>query len=245
MTERRLAADSIGAIDSYWATSFGCPIEALRPPRALVLPHGPGERFNGLYAMTFGGSPIVSVPQGAFGGLRSSLASWTAETIRDPAGATDSVGALAGSSIGPAWVGYADDATLRSPPLDVRARILSRDDAAGVDALRDSCTPLEWEHGGSALGHDITTGSFANGTLAALAGYETWGGRIAHIAVVAHPAHRSQGHARAAVALVARLARGHGLVLQYRTLEANTPSRRIADSLGFVHYATSLAIRFL
>ena len=63
--------------------------------------------------------------------------------------------------------------------------------------------------------------------------------------VIADPAHRSQGHARAAVALVARLALGRGLVLQYRTLEANTPSRRIADSLGFVHYATSLAIRFL
>ena len=132
MTERRLTTDSIDAIDAYWATSFGCPSEALRPPRALVLPHGPGERFNGLYAMTFGASPIVSVPQGVFGAVRSSLASWTAETIRDPAGATDAVGPLAGSAIGPAWVGYADEATLRSPPLDVRARLLSREDAAAV-----------------------------------------------------------------------------------------------------------------
>jgi len=245
MTGRILSTESIDAIDEYWATSFGCPREALRPPRTLVLPHGPGERFNGLYAMTFGGSPIVSVPQGVFGGVRSSLASWTAETIRDPAGPTDMVGALAGTAIGPAWVGYADQTTLRSTPLEARARLLSREDAAAVDALRESCTPLEWEHGGSALGHDITTGSFANGTLAALAGYETWGGRIAHIAVIAHRAYRGQGHARTAVALVARLALGRGLVLQYRTLEANTPSRHIANSLGFVHYATSLAIRFL
>jgi RimJ/RimL family protein N-acetyltransferase len=245
MTEHLLSPESIDAIDEYWATSFGCPREALRPSRTLVLPHGPGERFNGLYAMTFGGSPIVSVPQAAFVTLRSSLSSWTTDTMRDAAGATDSVGAFAGTPIGPAWVGYADEATLRSPPLEARARLLSHEDAAAVDTLRESCTPLEWEHGGSALGHDITTGSFANGTLAALAGYETWGGRIAHIAVIAHPAHRAQGHARTAVALVARLALGRGLVLQYRTLEANTPSRRIADSLGFVHYATSLAIRFL
>ena len=239
-----LARETLDAIDAYWASSFGCPVEALRPASTLVVPHDAHERFNGVYAMTFGAEPIISVPPGAFGELRSSLSSWTADTIREPAIARDSLGATVGEAIGPAWVGYADQGTFRGPAVDMRARLLERGDAGAVDALRDACTTPDWEHGGSTLGHDPVAGSFVNGELAAVAGYETWGGRIAHIAVVAHPAYRSQGLARAAVSLIARQALARGLVAQYRTLESNTPSRRIADSLGFVHRATSLAIRF-
>jgi hypothetical protein len=34
------------------------------------------------------------------------------------------------------------------------------------------------------------------------------------------------------------------VVPQYRTLEGNAPSMAVAKRLGFVHYATSLALRF-
>jgi len=243
-TQPTLVRETVDAIDAYWASSFGCPVEALRPSRTLVVPHDAHERFNGAYAMTFGAEPIVSVPPGEFGELRSTLSAWTSVTLESPAAARESLGARVSDVIGPAWVGYADERTFQMSVSDVRARILEPTDADAVDALRDACAELEWEHGGSTIGSEPVAGSFADGTLAALAGYETWGDRIAHIAVVAHPAYRSQGHARGAVALVARQVLSRGLVLQYRTLAANTPSRRIADSLGFVHRATSLAVRF-
>ena len=244
MSHTTLTRETIRAIDAYWAASFGCPVEGLRPPRTLVLPHDAHERFHGAYAMAFGAEPIVSVPPGELGELRAALSQWTATTLTAPLTARESFGDRVSDVIGPAWVGYADQRTFRASLVDSRARILDHSDADAVNALRDACTELEWEHGGSALGPDPVAGSFANGTLAALAGFETWGDHIAHIAVVAHPRFRAQGHARAAVALVARQALSRGLVLQYRTLESNTPSRRIADSLGFIHRATSLAVRF-
>ena len=244
MSDTTLTRETIRAIDAYWAASFGCPVEALRPSRTLVLPHDAHERFNGAYAMTFGAEPIVSVPAGELSELHPTLSRWTSGTLASPATARESLGTRASDVIGPAWVGYADERTFRTSVVDSRARILEQADVGAVNALRDACAELEWDHGGSAIGHEPTAGSFANGTLAALAGFETWGECIAHIAVVAHPRFRAQGHGRAAVALVARQALSRGLVLQYRTLEANTPSRRIADSLGFIHRATSLAVRF-
>ena len=64
-----------------------------------------------------------------------------------------------------------------------------------------------------------------------------------HTSVVTHPAFRGCGFGRSAVAHVAQRAIEAGLVAQYRTLQANTPSVRIAESLGFRQYAASVAVR--
>jgi len=199
--------------------------------------------FNGVYAMTFGREPIIALPSARIPSLQTLLGRWTSETIGDAARAHSSLGDAANETLGPAWLGYADAGSFRPPAADGSARMLVADDSAVVEQLRAACTPLEWEQGGSAVGHDPIAGSFVDGTLAALAGYETWGGKIAHIAIVSHPAYRGRGLARAAVVTVARHALAHALILQYRTLESNTPSRRIADALGFVPFARSLAIR--
>jgi predicted GNAT family acetyltransferase len=79
--------------------------------------------------------------------------------------------------------------------------------------------------------------------LAVVAGYEVWGGSIAHISVIVRPGFRGRGFARAAVAHVAARAVEAGLLPQYRTLESNRASIRIAKSLGFEPYAQSMAIR--
>jgi GNAT superfamily N-acetyltransferase len=238
-----LARKSIETIDAYWASSFGCPVEALRPQRALVVPHPAHVGFNGIYAMTFGREPIIALPAARIPALQPVLGRWTSETIGDATRAHSSLGDAASETLGPAWLGYADAGSFRAQPPDGSARMLVGSDSAAVEQLRAACTPLEWEHGGSAVGHDPIAGTFVDGTLAALAGYETWGGKIAHIAIVSHPAYRGRGLARAAVVTVARHALANGLILQYRTLESNTPSRRIGDSLGFVPFARSLAIR--
>jgi hypothetical protein len=73
MSHTTLTRETIRAIDAYWAASFGCPVEALRPSRTLVLPHDAHERFNGAYAMAFGAEPIVSVPPGELSELRATL----------------------------------------------------------------------------------------------------------------------------------------------------------------------------
>jgi len=67
--------------------------------------------------------------------------------------------------------------------------------------------------------------------------------REACSSVVTHPAHRGRGHASAAAAALARLALERGLLPQYRTLESNAASLAVGRGLGFVEYATSLAVR--
>ncbi len=208
-----------------------------------MLPQLGRRRYAGVYAMDFGGSPVVSAPLERLSEVEPRLRLWTSATVRDAEEAGASLAPIAGEVIGPAYLGYADAGALRDDGDGPTARILGERDAPALERLRESCPSADWEHGGSSA-LDPKAGSFAGQELAAVAGYEIWGARIAHIAVVTHPRHRGRGHARAAVAVIARHAIESQLVLQYRTLESNAPSRRIADALGFVHLATSLAVRF-
>lgn len=146
----------------------------------------------------------------------------------------------------PTFVGYCDRQTLRPLPVATGLRVLdasSTQDLTALDDSRRACTRLEWEHGGSTLGPEPAVGAFAGRTLAALAGYEIWGGRIAHIAVVAHPTFRGQGYARMAVHALVEHVLTRGLVPQYRTHELNAASVQLGTSIGFVPHATSTAVQ--
>jgi RimJ/RimL family protein N-acetyltransferase len=88
-------------------------------------------------------------------------------------------------------------------------------------------------------------GVFIGPELAALASYQLWDEQIAHIAVVARPASRGRGYATAAVSRLTEIVFERWFVPQYRTLESNAPSMALARRLGFVHYATSLAVRLV
>jgi GNAT superfamily N-acetyltransferase len=146
--------------------------------------------------------------------------------------------------IGPAFIGYADAATFAAggaPDLE-GARLLQDADAPAVAGLRHACDPTEWEHGGPAEGA-TGVGLFRDGTLTALASFERWGARIAHVSVVTHPGWRGRGLGGAAVAAVTRVALASHLVAQYRTLVANLPSMAFARDLGFQRYALTLALR--
>jgi predicted GNAT family acetyltransferase len=102
---------------------------------------------------------------------------------------------------------------------------------------------MEWEHGGSPIEHPCS-GVFVRDQLASLAGYEIWSGGIAHISIVTHPEFRGDGYGRSAVAHLMERVIGAGLLPQYRTLEANGASMRLAEALGFQRYAVTVAVRF-
>jgi GNAT superfamily N-acetyltransferase len=141
--------------------------------------------------------------------------------------------------IGPASLSYAEQ--VPSPNHAVRS--LTAQDQMALQRLQAACEFTEWEHGGSDSRSSSMSGVFAGDDLVSVSGYEQWGDAIAHISVVTHPAHRGRGYARTAVAEVARAALNAGLIPQYRTLESNGPSMSVARSLGFVHYATSVAVK--
>jgi RimJ/RimL family protein N-acetyltransferase len=139
-------------------------------------------------------------------------------------------------------LGYADAATFRALAPNV-ARLLGAGDAEHVAELRAACDAVEWGHGGSEIGQNPAAGVYISERLVALAGYEVWGGGIAHVSVITHPRHQGQGYACAVVSKLTETALAQGLVPQYRTLERNAPSVRVAHRLGFVRYGVSMAVR--
>ena len=143
--------------------------------------------------------------------------------------------------IGPAFIGYLDAGSYAGGEEE-GARLLDDSDAGAIAELRAACEPLAWEHGGpdDAV---VAVGAFRGAALASVASYEIWSGRIAHIGIVTHPAHRGRGAGKAAVRATTRIALERGLIAQYRTLCANAPSMGIARALGFARYAVTISIR--
>ena len=79
--------------------------------------------------------------------------------------------------------------------------------------------------------------------ILAVAHYEVWGGAIAHVGVVAEPGARGAGRGHAVVSAITGVALAEGLVPQYRTLENNAPSLKVASDLGFEAYARTVSVR--
>jgi GNAT superfamily N-acetyltransferase len=226
-------------VDGYWARFFGCAPEALRSKTAQMVVH---DDYAGCYLMEFGGAPIVSLPIGEVEPYRADITHLQAGTVRMPALVEAIFGERVAESIGPAFIGYSDIKHFKSVSSGATRRLTTQDEKA-VDRLCAACAVKEWEHGGSEFRPSAMAGAFSGQELAALASYELWGGQIAHIAVVTHPAFRGQGFATTAVSALTEMVLERTLLPQYRTLEANAPSITLARRLGFAEYATSLAIR--
>jgi len=229
---------SLSIANTYWAAHLGCSREELFSEPLRILTHGAElSDYHGVFALFRGSTAVASVPPGHAQSLRGLLAALVSSVSPDAlALALRPVGSIV---IGPAFIGYTD--TVGTPSHS--ARSLTGEDTSAAAMLRAACSDTEWEHGGSVVGDHSASGVFVGERLVALAGYEVWGGTIAHISVVTHPEFRGRGFGRGAVAHLAAHALAAGLLPQYRTLESNRASMHIAHSLGFVRYTTSLAVR--
>lgn len=78
--------------------------------------------------------------------------------------------------------------------------------------------------------------------IAAVAGYEPWGGVLAHVGVLVAPAYRGRGLALPVASEATRQALAAGLVPQWRCRLGNEPSARLRDCLGFVLMGRQLTI---
>jgi GNAT superfamily N-acetyltransferase len=232
---------SNGIISRCWSRQFGWD-EADGPlwsNPARLLPHGGDFKdYHGVMAMDVMSGSVVSVPQA----LQAVLGPVLLESGSTPTiNATRLSPDLISDVIGPVFVGYAEVVTgIPRHPV----QLLGAKDTAHISALEAACDATEWDHGGSVLGEAaVMCGVFSGGTLAALAGYEVWDTTVAHISIITHPEHRGQGYGHSAVAFLAKHAAWKKLLPQYRTMQANVPSMAIAQSLGFEHFATSVAVR--
>lgn len=221
----------------YWADHLGCAEGELFSEPLRVIPHGPDlADYHGAFALFRENAVIVSIPPqhaDAFQPLLAGLAEGdTPETL------ATALQSFAGTVVGPAYIGYA----AKIAPPKHPARALNPEDIPALHEFQQRCNPTEWEHGGSGT-ENSCSGVFVDGKLVAVAGYEIWGAKIAHILVITHPDYRGHGFARSAVAHLAARAIEAGLLPQYRTLESNRASLHLAETLGFHLYARSLAVR--
>jgi GNAT superfamily N-acetyltransferase len=238
-----LTSRTVDTVEHYWSSFLGCPREALSRAQTLVVPHAGLRDYHGLFAFLRHTLLVVSVPPHLLDTWRPQVIEWSPANVMREDRLRCLVGSAAERVVGPAFVGYTEHGTF--PPVHSGAvRVLGPHDGTAFAALQAVCSPREWEHGGSQLGEQPVVGAYDGEYLVAVAGYTLWGGHIAHMAVVTHPQYRGQGYGRAVVSGLTAAVLSRGLVPQYRTLEANTPSMALARALGFERYATTVAVRF-
>jgi RimJ/RimL family protein N-acetyltransferase len=154
--------------------------------------------------------------------------------------------ALAGAIIGPATLFYLDavpEKWTNGAPRGLTVRGLSAIDAKASAEFIEALTKEQREHSGLELGPRPLWGVFKGKELLAMAGYDSWPGRIAHLGVAVHPEHRGKKLGKLAVQAAARGALARRRIVQYRCLVENTASMGIAKSLGFVPFAETLYLR--
>jgi GNAT superfamily N-acetyltransferase len=226
------------AVDAYWAAELGCrPADLGRPGPAVTTLADPDPAAP--YALAFARPPalLLAVPAA----FRALVEAALPDRL-DPGRLAAAFGAAAAEVVGPAYQGWLDPAGFRPAPA-AGVRRLDDGDRPALAALRRAAGETAWEH--SALDPDEPPlfGRFAGGALLAAGTLAGWGGPLAHVGILTHPAHRGRGHGRAVVAAMAAAALAAGAVPHYQTLDANAPSRAVAAALGFRRHATTVAVR--
>lgn len=240
------APEILAAADTWWSQELGCSVAELRPSATRVQQHGGRlEGYLGIWILALGEHPVISLPPVALA-LRERASAWSRAQLVAPGNLLADLGTLGAGRIerivGPASISYGMEGLYLEDAA--RARVLTAADTPALEQLRAACGNDEWEHGGSEhAAAGALFGTFDGARLVAVASYQVWGERIAHIAIATAPAWRGRGFGKAAVALAARRALEQGLVPQYRTLRSNTASMAIGKHLCFVEYGFSVAIR--
>ena len=154
--------------------------------------------------------------------------------------------AFSGQAVGPAHLFYLDAVPTHwksKLPRTLQIRGLSAMDAKPFGEFINTLTEIEREHSGLELGPRPLWGLFKGKEILAVAGYDSWPGRIAHIGVAVHPEYRGKKFGQYIAQAACRGALARRRIVQYRTLAENLPSVGIAKALHLVLFADTLYIR--
>jgi GNAT superfamily N-acetyltransferase len=227
-------------IDRYWAAEMGLGPDF--KPEAPAVICTVQQLYSGVQLFHRNGFLVVASPR--------RLIDFIATSVRDlPIGkifSVEFVQRLPAPGIerilGPARVSYADSSTFRLSPT-ISCRLLTPDDAAICQSFTEALSVAEVEQSGFDSGEAPAFGAFAAGVLCAVASYQVWEPRIAHITVATHPDYRRLGYGPVAVSALAEHAFARNLILQYRALASNENSLKLGRSLGFQKYCSTIYAR--
>jgi len=235
----RLSEEGVRKIDAFWADDLGClPEDFYKTGLGITV----REANWDLYAHVFRRLEWIQVDcsPSLYQDVRNAVQGRGTGEAFEPAFWRAAIGARVERVLGPTYLGYKD--VTDEVPIDHHLRLLGVDEGTLLDQLRHGITSQEWEHGGLENCQTIAA-YFLEGSLVAAAGYEVWGGTLAHICVTTHAGFRSHGFGRACVRAVTEEAVKIGLVAQYQTLFENKPSIAVALALDFVEYGQRMFVR--
>ncbi len=228
-------------IDAYWAGYFGCSEADLNGKETKVFTHQALGTFDGALVFRRKDACIVSVPATTPEIERSKLRAATPVDAFNAAFLAKTFVISGDKVTGPAWVGFADKGGVK--PVKSEARILTPKDEAAMRELAEGCGETAWKQSKIAVDRQTNFGLFAGGKLVAASGYLNLAGTLAYIGVITHPDHRGKGHAR----MVASASMSHalevGLLPMWRTLDAHASAVKLAGTLGFEKYASTLDVQ--
>ncbi len=138
-----------------------------------------------------------------------------------------------GHGLGEATLYFSDELPDAQVPDDVSVST----DVGTAQKLEALCPPDDAADAGLSLCERhwvLVNGRDASSAPLAGSGFSIWAGFLAHIAVIATPDSRGQGHARKITSIAIEEALASGLVPQWRARAGNTASHALARRLGFV-----------
>jgi GNAT superfamily N-acetyltransferase len=242
--------ETLAALERAWAENFGCSVEELHAPGiaeiTLLANAADFADYHGAYLLRWeAGSAVFTVPATLLPAVAAAIRDRAVAEVFDRAFLAQLFGECVERIIGPAVRHCADSTDFR--PVDARGtRLLHPDDDAALRALAAACGPEDWDESGlqASLGvaRPPTFGCFVSDELAA-AGLLIPKGPLRNIDIATHPAYRRRGYGRAVVSAMTAHALAEGVLPHYQALATNTASLALARSLGFVRYATALAVR--
>jgi GNAT superfamily N-acetyltransferase len=240
----KLKPRSLDAVHEWWAGELGMSVPELAA-RAEGVTLSASANMPGIFIFRRGGDTRIASLRHRLEKIHDTLLGQSPGQIFSADFWRSKLPEWCGQPVGPAQLFYLDTlpAWRFAAPPGFKARDLAEGDAPAFWAFAGALTELEREEAGVDFGPRPLWGIFSGGMLVAVAGYDAWPGRIAHIGVVVHPGFRGMGLGKLAVQYAMRGAIARGRVVQYRTLATNAASLGVARSLGLVRFAETLYIR--
>lgn len=236
-------AETLAHLDADWAENFGCAVAVLHRPGVILLRNaGDFAQYRSAYLLLWGETCVVTVPEPFFAAAEAAVVGRTIADIFNRDFVAAHFGASAQRIIGPTFRSCCDGGDFR--PAETRGtRLLTREGDPALLRLRDAVGEEAWEHGGIDVERSPSFGCFAEGELVAAGTLVAGSPRLRNVGILTHPAYRRQGYGRAVVSFMTAHALAEGGIGHYQTLMANSGSKAIALSLGYVQYATAFAVR--
>ena len=228
-------------IDQYWADVFGLSPGFDRTDGLLVTPHARQWKDNFAFVFVRGNACVISVSRRRVEAVRRRAGPIGPGEWLTPGNVSSMFEEPVDRIVGPVFQGYAEADDFRPVHSDHVRRLCPADDDR-LKALADACDSLQWEHSGTDFSTPNHFGLVADDEIVAVAHYDMWAPYAASIGIITHPAHRGRGCGKAAVSAAMKHAFERGHLVVYQTLLANTPSVRLAHSLGCREYARTLAV---